>query len=248
MTSGRSRSRSARRTRRPAGLLGLVLAVALAAWAVRSLVVEPFAIPSPSMAPALLPGDYVVVAKWPYGFSQHSFAFGAPAFAGRIAASLPERGDVVVFRGPDGRDYIKRVIGLPGDRIAMRGAVPLVDGRPLQRRSLGRDGAGRMLYRERLGDAAYRIADGPGDPVGGLAERRVPDGQLFLLGDNRDNSLDSRIPAAQGGIGMIATDRLIGRAERIIWSSDGTAVPGDPRSWARALRADRVGRTVKESE
>ena len=110
--------------------LKTLLILALIAWAVRSLVVAPFSIPSGSMLPRLFIGDYLLVAKWPYGYSRASFLFGFPPIQGRLFADLPERGDVVVFQGPEGSDVIKRVIGLPGDTIATRGGMLVLNGRP----------------------------------------------------------------------------------------------------------------------
>src|SRR3954449_954548 len=118
-------------------LLRFVLIVAVSAWAFRSLVGAPFNIPSGSMLPTLYIGDYLAVAKWPYGFSRYSFPFGFPEFGGRVLGRLPERGDVVVFRHPsEDSDLIKRVIGLPGDTIAVRGGRLVLNGRIVPRQPL----------------------------------------------------------------------------------------------------------------
>ena len=122
-------------------LLRFVLAVAILAWAFRSFVAAPFNIPSGSMLPTLYIGDYLVVSKWPYGFSRYSFPFGVPAFRGRMFASLPKRGDVVVFRHPsENADLIKRVIGIPGDTVEVRDGRLILNGRPVPRDQLPRHG------------------------------------------------------------------------------------------------------------
>lgn len=201
--------------RRPASLL---LAVLLLAWAVRSFLVTPFSIPSASMAPTLRSGDYVLAAKWPYGYSRVSFPFDFPPIAGRLLGRLPERGDVIVFRAGAGRGhYIKRVIGLPGDRVALHGDRLVLNGRAASRRPLGAAGDPRLG--ERLpGGPAYAILDGPGGALADFGPALVPAGHLFLLGDNRDNSFDSRMAVAAGGIGFVPIANVVGRADRIIWS------------------------------
>src|SRR5215211_4724662 len=118
-------------------LVRFVLILVLLAWALRSLVFAPFNIPSSSMLPTLYIGDYLIVAKWPYGYSRRSFPFGFPSFDGRVFESIPERGDVVVFRHPnENLDVIKRVIGLPGDTVEVRGGALLLNGKPVPRQSL----------------------------------------------------------------------------------------------------------------
>lgn len=191
------------------GLLRLILTFAAIAWVVRSLIFAPFSIPSGSMLPTLLIGDYVLVAKWPYGYSRFSFPLQFPPIEGRIPSGLPERGDVVVFRPPgaEGQDFVKRVIGLPGDTIEVRAGVPLLNGQPLRRRQLrplampvstnspcrsvpgavrfGPGGCSYPAYRETLpGGRSFtildQVADGPADDFPTV---RVPGGHLFLMGD-----------------------------------------------------------------
>ena len=252
-------------------LLRFVLAVAILAWAFRSFVAAPFSIPSGSMLPTLYIGDYLAVAKWPYGYSRYSFPFAFPPFEGRVLGQLPQRGDVVVFRHPgEDSDLIKRVIGLPGDTIAVRGGRLILNGQAVPRQSLpaakiavsanspcrtvppaapviatvgGQPYCLYNAYRETLpGGPSYTVLDqldaGPADD---FPAARVPPGHVFLMGDNRDDSLDSRFPAFEGGIGMVPTEQLIGRAMVTFWSTDGSAAWFEPWTWFSALRPSRIG-------
>jgi len=257
---------------RRGGLLRLVIEVALIAWVIRSLIFAPFNIPSGSMLPALFIGDYVLVAKWPYGYSRFSFPWGFPSLEGRIFGSLPKRGDVVVFRVPGtDEDFVKRVVGLPGDTVAVQDGMLVVNGRPVPRQSeatfampisnnspcrvvggalamTGQTDSGEPaclypVYRESLPDGhSYRVIDQVDNPrADDFPQTRVPEGRLFLMGDNRDDSLDSRYPAFEGGIGMVPVDNVIGRALVTFWSTDGTASYGKPWTWFMALRTSRIG-------
>lgn len=252
-------------------LLRFVVILVVLAWALRSFIVAPFSIPSGSMQPTLYIGDYLVVAKWPYGYSRYSFPFGFPSFEGRIAGHLPKRGDVVVFRHPtQNMDLIKRVIALPGDTVAVRGGQLILNGRAVPRRKLpdyrmpisanspcttvppalprsktvnGRAYCLYPAYLETLpGGPGYtvldQVPDGPGDNFPGV---RVPAGRIFLMGDNRDNSADSRFPPIAGGIGLVPVENLIGRAMVTFWSTDGGASYWKPWTWFSSLRASRVG-------
>jgi len=272
------RSRSSRRgqarsdTKESRGSLArFFLTLLILAWGLRSFIVQPFDIPSGSMLPTLYIGDYLVVAKWPYGYSRYSFPFGFPSFSGRVAAHLPRRGDVVVFHHPaENEDLIKRVIGLPGDTVAMSDGILILNGKPVTRKKLPPFGlpvsanspcrvvppalptivvrSGRALcvmpaFLETLPDGpSYTIFDqvdhGAADDFGPV---RVPAGHLFLMGDNRDDSLDSRFPTAVGGVGMVPVDRLIGRALVTFWSTDGSAFYVKPWTWFTSLRANRIG-------
>lgn len=266
----RSGARTSEKARR-GGLLRLVIEVLLIAWVIRSFVFAPFSIPSGSMLPALFIGDYLVVAKWPYGFSRYGFPWGFPSFDGRIFGRLPERGDVVVFRAPGtDEDYIKRVIGLPGDRIAVQGGMLILNGRPIPRHQAGtfampisanspchvvagatpmtgrtNEGAPACLYpafEETLpGGRTYRVIDQVDDPrADDVPTTVVPEGHVYLMGDNRDDSLDSRFSVEERGIGFVPVENLIGRATLIFWSTDGTAEYAKPWTWFTALRGNRI--------
>jgi signal peptidase I len=252
-------------------LLRFVLTVAMIAWAFRSFIGAPFNIPSGSMLPTLYIGDYLAVSKWPYGYSRYSFPLGVPAFKGRIFGRLPQRGDVVVFRHPvENSDLIKRVIGLPGDTVEVRQGQLVLNGRPVPRRHLPAatvpvtanspcravppasptlimaSGTAVCVYRAYLetlpGGPSYTVLDqvehGPADDFGPV---RVPAGRVFLMGDNRDDSLDSRYPAYEGGVDMLPVENLIGRASFTFWSTDGRASWFKPWTWFSALRANRIG-------
>jgi signal peptidase I len=252
-------------------LARFLLTLAIIAWAFRSFIAQPFYIPSGSMLPTLYIGDYLVVAKWPYGYSRYSFPFGVPSVIGRIFGQLPRRGDVVVFRHPsEDSDLIKRVIGLPGDTVEVREGVLILNGRPVPRQPLapyrlpisantpckvvppatpavvrGGDQSFCVFpaYRETLpGGATYTVLDQAATEADDFGPVKVPAGHVFLMGDNRDDSLDSRYSAAAGGIAMVPTGNLIGRATFTFWSTDGSASWWEPWTWFSALRASRLGK------
>jgi signal peptidase I len=252
-------------------LLLFVLAVLL-----RSFVVAPFSIPSGSMLPRMMIGDYLFVAKWPWGFSRHSFPFGLASFEGRILEALPARGDIAVFRypGPGGEDYVKRVVALPGDTVEMRGGTLHLNGEEVPRHRIADylmpitpnspcravipeaarpvEGEGGRLYcayaryRETLpGGRSYDILDQFDGPADDFAPATVPEGHVFVMGDNRDDSEDSRVPIALGGVGMLPVENLVGRAMITFFSTDGSAEWLKPWTWATAARWDRIGRTYR---
>lgn len=252
-------------------LLRFIAGVAILAWFLRSFILQPFYIPSGSMLPSLYVGDYLVVAKWPYGYSRYSFPLGIPRFNGRLIGGLPDRGDVVVFRHPSGQsDLIKRVIGLPGDTVEVRRGRLILNGRPVDGKQLDDrkvplslnspcrvapgvtpkiadvGGSKACVYQAFLetlpGGRSYEVLsqleDGPAD---NFPRTRVPGGHLFVMGDNRDDSLDSRYPTDEGGVGMLPIDNVVGKAEFTFWSTDGSASYLKPWTWFTALRADRIG-------
>lgn len=257
-------------------LLRFILGLAIFAWVLRSLIVAPFVIPSGSMLPTMLIGDYLFVAKWPYGYSKYSFPFEIPSFEGRVLQSAPERGDVVVFRPPgkENEDYVKRLIGLPGDRIEMRSGQLYLNGEAIRKERIAdfampispnspcrvvgaasareaTDAEGNAVcrypaYRETLpGGRSYVVIDQTyvpsSDDYGPVT---VPEGHVFMMGDNRDDSLDSRYSPtniANPGVGFVPMENLVGRALGNFWSTDGSASYVLPWTWFTALRGQRIG-------
>lgn len=262
----------------------------------RSFIISPFNIPSESMQPRLLIGDYILVSKWSYGYSKNSLPFSAPLIPGRIFASEPAAGDVVVFKAPltNGEDYIKRVIGLPGDIIQMRGGILEINGESIKKEKIddfvipmsqgiidsaalrtaqsgskvypchrpeferkNPNGGSDCVYprfRETLPNGvSYEILDLI--PLGALDYTeafQVPEGKLFLMGDNRDRSADSRCPAeannkvgcsplAGRAIGLVPQENLVGKAMFTVFSTDGSANWILPWTWFTAARPERIG-------
>lgn len=258
------------------GVFWLVLAV----LGFHSLIAKPFYIPSESMMPGLLVGDRLVVTKYPYGYSFVTPTFHLlPFMHGRVLGKLPQRGDVVIVTPPGTKtDYIKRVIGLPGDRIAVRGGVVYLNGAAIPRQAMGprdipvdantqcdRDHYGDSLvrvggqrfcrveiYRETLpGGRSYDTIDiGVGASRGdNYAEIRIPRDRVFLMGDNRDNSADSRYPLLspegkpEGLGGPVPWENIGGRAEFITFSLDGSAT-WNPLTWGKSFRPGRAGSSL----
>lgn len=225
-------------------LIAIVIAVVF-----RSFAFEPFHIPSGSMKSNLLVGDYLFVSKYTYGYSRYSFPFGLPVFEGRILQRRqPERGDVVVFRLPINPriDYIKRIMGLPGDRIQVKGGIVYINGKPLPRKRLEDYSDNENLqnirpiplYEETLPEGrTIRILKemryGPADETPVF---EVPEGHYFLMGDNRDNSRDSRYMME---VGFVPEENIVGHAELIFFSTDGSASWINPISWFTAMRFGR---------
>jgi len=217
------------------------------AFFVRTLAYEPFNIPSGSMKPTLLVGDYLFVSKYAYGFSRYSFPLSPPIFKGRVLASDPERGDVVVFKKPPENeiDYIKRVIGLPGDEIQVKAGLLYINGEPVKREKTGAtltsDDAGFPL---RFAEYIETLPNGVTHEIWEESDQemhdntpvyRVPDGHYFMMGDNRDHSLDSR------AIGPVPWENLVGRAGMIFFSHNGDASLLEVWKWPEAIRFGRIG-------
>ena len=250
----------------------------LAVLAFHSFIAKPFYIPSESMMPGLLKGDRLVVSKYPYGWSWVSPSFHIlPHWQGRLFGRLPERGDIVILTPPGKTsDYIKRVIGLPGDTLEMHGGTLYINGRAVRREPraparvpvdanapcdrdlaprqvFGADGQAYCelpVYRETLPNGrSYDTIDlGPSD-VDDFGPVRVPAGHVWVQGDNRDKSADSRVAAAHEGLGgPVPWENIGGRAEFITFSLDGSSSYLNPISWVTAMRGGRAGTSLRPAE
>ncbi len=230
-----------------------VIYALLIAMVVRIFFFQPFTIPSASMEPNLYEGDYIVVSKWSYGYSRHSMPWSPPLFEGRILSHMAERGDIVVFKRPnnDGQgytDYIKRIIGLPGDTVQMIAnrlyingeVVPDVVVEAAQVRGAFQ-GQTPIQLRETLpGGHEFRIQDfGPGSPSDDTDAFTIPEGHYFVMGDNRDDSMDSRYVWEAGGVGLVPHENLVGKAQVILFSWTPGASLGNPVSWFSNARTER---------
>lgn len=257
------------------GIFWLILAV----LGFHSLIAKPFYIPSESMMPGLLVGDRLVVSKYPYGWSFVSPTFHLlPYMEGRLFGRMPQRGDVVIVSPPGAKqDYIKRVIGLPGDRLEMRSGTVIINGVPVRRSQPvprlipvdenapcaanqfpgrlvnGPDGAAYCelpIVRETLPNGrSFDTVDLGASETDDFPPITIPENHLFLMGDNRDRSADSRVPLALGGLGgPVPWENIGGRAEFITFSLDGTAEWYNPISWLQALRSGRAGTSLHPTE
>lgn len=265
-------------------LLKLVLAVLI----FRSFIFSPFSIPSESMQPRLWNGDYLLASKWSYGFSKYSLPFNAPLIPGRIFASQPDRGDIVIFKHPvDKKDYIKRAIGFPGDTVEVIGGQVMLNGKLIPREPISdfvqpvdalmlatqreykdrgfpaESPCGKLRFEE-ISDTgirqcryprfretlpsgrSYDVLDfGPNQPYDDFELVTVGEGEMFVMGDNRDNSQDSRVTAyADGGVGLVSQDLLVGEATIIMWSTDGGAEWYKPWTWFSSARWNRIADTL----
>ncbi|HUN95324.1 MAG TPA: signal peptidase I [Bradyrhizobium sp.] len=229
----------------------VVIHALLIALVIRTFLFQPFNIPSGSMKATLLVGDYLFVSKYSYGYSHYSIPFSPPIFSGRIFGREPNRGDVVVFRLPkdDTTDYIKRVIGLPGDRIQMKDGLLYINDVPVQRKQLsnfvGEDPCGSdtpegvKRWQETLPNGVtYQTLDCVDN---GFYDNTnvytVPPGHFFMMGDNRDNSTDSRVLSA---VGYVPFENLIGRAQMIFFSIAEGEHAWEFWRWPVAVRWNRI--------
>jgi len=227
----------------------IIYAVAIAVL-VRTFMYEPFSIPSGSMIPTLLVGDYLFVSKMSYGYSKHSLPFSLPIIPGRVMSEEPKRGDVAVFKLPaDGRtDFIKRVIGLPGDRIQVRGGILHINGKAVERKRIDeyvyQDTHGAyhnaVRYMETLPNGVSHeiLEESDSYPADNTPVFTVPAGHFFAMGDNRDNSRDSRF----FDVGYIPLENYVGRAEVLFFSNAGSF--WEVWTWPWTIRFERFFQSV----
>jgi signal peptidase I len=259
------------KTKEEGSFLWFLVKLVLAVLVFRTFIFTSFMIPSQSMMPRLLEGDYLFAAKWPYGYSRSSLPLDLDIGEGRLFGSLPEPGDVVIFKHPvDRTDYVKRVVGLPGDQVQMVAGVLHLNGVPVRKEKVadllvripatGRcaqvrftqrlaDGGFACVYpqyRETLPNGvSYNVLDFGLTPQDTTPPVVVPEGRLFMMGDNRDNSLDSRFPPVSNeGVGLVPVENLAGRASFMFFSTDGTAEWLKPWTWFTAARWSRIGRAI----
>ncbi|SFP91367.1 signal peptidase I Serine peptidase. MEROPS family S26A [Mesorhizobium sp. NFR06] len=241
----------AEKSQKKSGGLGetfsVIIQALLLALVIRTLFFQPFSIPSGSMRPTLLEGDYLFVTKWAYGYSRYSLPFGPDLFSGRIWSSEPKRGDVAVFKFPPDPsvDYIKRVVGLPGDKIQVKNGqlfindvgVPRVKTGQIDNPDVTEENRPIDVYRETLPNGvSYDTLDINSDSIGdNTREFVVPAGHYFMMGDNRDNSSDSRF-----AVGFVPAENLVGRANLIFFSIAGKASPLEIWKWPSLMRPARL--------
>lgn len=237
--------------------LKVIFQAVLIALVVRTFLFQPFNIPSSSLVPTLLVGDYLFVSKFSYGYSRHSFPFSVVPVSGRLFGTEPQRGDIAVFKLPrdNSTDYIKRVIGLPNDRIQMIDGILHINGTAVKKEPIGKDqvgvGAGltdeATYYRETLPNGVtYTIQELEkfGNKLGrNTGVYTVPPGHFFMMGDNRDNSLDSRDMSSQG-VGYVPYENFVGRAEIIFFSINSDGAAWKIWEWPTSVRWSRIFNSI----
>ena len=231
-------------------LKSIIIAVFIALL-IRSFIAEPFNIPSGSMKPNLLVGDFIFVSKWSYGYSKHSLPFSIPLIPNKIFSKLPNRGDIVVFKTPEDNrtDYIKRVIGLPGDKIKIINGNINLNGKNIARKKMkdffdnDKNTSLKRIrkYKEFHDSISFDIIDIMDNGIADNTQLfEVPDGYFFVMGDNRDNSQDSRFKT----VGFIPFDNLVGKARFIFFSLENSRFL-EFWKWPKAIRGSRIFKKIK---
>ncbi len=219
---------------------------------IRSFIFEPFNIPSGSMKPNLLVGDFIFVSKYSYGFSKHSLPFSIPLIPGKIFSNTPERGDVVVFKTPENNrtDYIKRVIGLPGDKIEIKNGIIFINGSEILRKKLNdfidtdnKTSNKRVrMYNEYFFNKEINILDITDNGIADNTQLfNVPENHFFVMGDNRDNSQDSRFIST---VGFIPYENLVGKAQFIFFSLENARFL-QIWKWPNSIRYQRIFQKIQ---
>ena len=219
---------------------------------IRSFIFEPFNIPSGSMKPNLLVGDFIFVSKYSYGFSKHSLPFSIPLIPGKIFSNTPERGDVVVFKTPENNrtDYIKRVIGLPGDKIEIKNGIIFINGSEILRKKLNdfidtdnKTSNKRVrMYNEYFSNKEINILDITDNGIADNTQLfNVPENHFFVMGDNRDNSQDSRFIST---VGFIPYENLVGKAQFIFFSLENARFL-QIWKWPNSIRYERIFQKIQ---
>ena len=219
---------------------------------IRSFIFEPFNIPSGSMKPNLLVGDFIFVSKYSYGFSKHSLPFSIPLIPGKIFSNTPERGDVVVFKTPENNrtDYIKRVIGLPGDKIEIKNGIIFINGSEILRKKLNdfidtdnKTSNKRVrMYNEYFFNKEINILDITDNGIADNTQLfNVPENHFFVMGDNRDNSQDSRFIST---VGFIPYKNLVGKAQFIFFSLENARFL-QIWKWPNSIRYERIFQKIQ---
>ena len=211
------------------------------ALVIRTFLFQPFFIPSSSMEPGLIVGDRIFASKYDYGYSRHSFPFSLPIIKERVFENLPKRGDVVIFKPPHTRnDYIKRLIGLPGDKIKILDGIIYINSIPIKTEFLRKDNNDISIYKETMSNGlSYEIKDLGDKPQDNVKEFLVPENHYFFMGDNRDNSNDSRF------WGSVPKERLVAKAQIIFFSTKDGSWFIEFWRWPFDIQFERLFKLVK---